>query len=126
MSKAFSCDRCGECFTPFGMDQNEFFVSIPQFYKQSRQSYIDNKTDVRFEDEHLCPKCSVIFMQFMYGREFVEKVYLTTLQEDYDALKRTIDEEVLKYHEDKRQKIIGCDIDGGQFIDMPGPLDGEG
>ena len=85
MSKAYCCDRCNNCFNPL-MLNGERFIKIGPSYIQDGQTYAENKVLSRYDEMHLCPECTRMWMSFFSGADIVEKKLFDDLQEDYEEL----------------------------------------
>ena len=76
MSKALKCDVCKKCFDPVEVGDEEYFVTIPEFYCQNGEQYQNREVGYREEEVHMCPDCS---------RKFAMAKFLTRRQKNHDS-----------------------------------------
>lgn len=69
MSKAFKCDRCKVCFSPYDIPEYDQFISIRRVTCQTSKSYRNQEFDYCDEYINFCPKCSRIFSAFLSGKQ---------------------------------------------------------
>ena len=67
MSKALECNRCGKCFTPRNMEDDELFIKIDDLIWFNRDGYDKGCVSERYKDLHLCSTCSEMLLYFFNG-----------------------------------------------------------
>ena len=73
MSKAFKCDRCGTCFDPDSMTDNDIFITLSEVFSQNKEEYWNHAVGGREEEIHFCPVCSKEFNRFMANSQEKEE-----------------------------------------------------
>lgn len=86
MSEALKCDRCKECFDPYAVEENSYFITITEFYAQNGEQKKNRETGYRDEYIHLCPSCARIFGAFIQGEPLVPATMLEEIQANYADL----------------------------------------
>ena len=72
MSKALKCDRCGICFDPLEVRDEESFSSIREIYTQNGKDFYDVKFRKKMDGVNLCTSCTAEFFKFMSGEGVFE------------------------------------------------------
>jgi len=67
MSKALECNRCGQCFVPKNIKNDETFIKIEDLVWFDAKGYSGGCVYERYRDIHLCPICSDMMVLFFNG-----------------------------------------------------------
>lgn len=66
MSKAFKCDRCKECFDPYSVGRERYFMTISEVVCQNGNEFYNHEVGYREGNPiHLCPSCSELINRVM-------------------------------------------------------------